>query len=74
MGYGTEATSLLVNHVFLTTPVHRIGLEVYPFNPRAQHVYEKVGFRQEGVMRDALLWDGERVDSVLMSVLRTDQF
>ncbi len=74
MGYGTEATRLLVNHVFATTPTHRIGLEVYSFNPRAQHVYRKVGFRQEGVMRDALFWDSEWVDSVLMSVLRTDQF
>ena len=33
-------------------------LEVYDFNPRARHVYEKAGFVHEGTKRDALQWDG----------------
>ena len=32
----------------------------------------KVGFVAEGVMRDALLWDGEWVDATLMSMLEAD--
>ncbi|WP_317135572.1 GNAT family N-acetyltransferase [Nonomuraea phyllanthi] len=69
-GYGTEAIRLVLDHAFATTPLHRIGLGVYAFNERARHVYKKVGFVEEGVRRDALLWDGERHDEVLMSVLR----
>jgi RimJ/RimL family protein N-acetyltransferase len=42
---------------------------VYAFNPRARRVYEKVGFVAEGVLREALLWRGERVDAVVMSIL-----
>ncbi|GAA2251422.1 GNAT family protein [Streptomyces amakusaensis] len=68
-GLGTEATRLLVGHGFETLGLHRISLEVYAFNPRARRVYEKVGFTAEGVLRDALLWEGERVDSVVMSIL-----
>ncbi|MFJ3923198.1 GNAT family N-acetyltransferase [Streptomyces sp. NPDC090022] len=68
-GLGTEATRLIVGHGFETLGLHRISLEVYAFNPRARRVYEKVGFRAEGVMRDALLWEGERVDATLMSML-----
>ncbi|GHE85800.1 hypothetical protein GCM10014715_47620 [Streptomyces spiralis] len=49
--------------------LHRISLEVYAFNPRARRVYEKVGFLAEGVLRDALLWEGERVDAAVMSIL-----
>jgi RimJ/RimL family protein N-acetyltransferase len=45
---------------------------VYAFNPRAQRAYEKAGFVVEGVFRDALLWDGQWVDEVMMSVLATD--
>lgn len=75
-GLGTEATRLIVDHVFDAIddpPVHRIGLEVYAFNPRALAVYERVGFVREGVRRDALRWDGQHVDAIVMSVLRPDR-
>lgn len=68
-GYGTEAIRLVVEHVFATTPLHRISLGVYDFNERARHVYEKVGFVEEGRLRDALLWDGEWHDEIVMSIL-----
>jgi RimJ/RimL family protein N-acetyltransferase len=71
-GFGTEATRLIVDYVFAHLPIHRIGLEVFAFNPRAAHVYESVGFVREGVMRDALLWDGAHVDTVVMGILRPD--
>lgn len=71
-GYGTEATAAVVDHAFDVIGVHRVELEVYAFNPRAQRVYEKVGFRVEGVRRDALLWDDVWVDAVMMSMLETD--
>jgi RimJ/RimL family protein N-acetyltransferase len=70
-GYGTDATRLIVDHVF-SLGVHRVELEVYAFNPRARHVYEKVGFVHEGTLRQALLWDGEWVDAAIMAVLSTD--
>lgn len=68
-GLGTEATRLVLAHAFETIGLHRVSLEVYAFNPRAQRAYEKVGFVTEGVRRDALRFDGQWVDSVLMSVL-----
>lgn len=49
----------VVDHGLTTMGLHRISLEVYAFNPRARHVYEKVGFVHEGTGRDALLFDGE---------------
>jgi len=42
---------------------------VYAFNPRAQRAYEKAGFVVEGRRREALRWDGEWVDAIVMSVL-----
>ncbi|TYB52186.1 GNAT family N-acetyltransferase [Nonomuraea sp. PA05] len=71
-GYGSEAIELLLDHAFGTTPLHRIRLGVYAFNDRARHVYEKLGFVEEGVERDALLWDGEWHDAVLMAILRPE--
>jgi RimJ/RimL family protein N-acetyltransferase len=71
-GLGTEATRLVVAHAFETVGVNRIELEVYDFNPRARHVYEKVGFVHEGTKRQALRWDGAWVDAHLMALLASD--
>ncbi|MER6094449.1 GNAT family protein [Streptomyces sp. NPDC001728] len=68
-GLGTEATRLIVGHAFEALGLHRVWLEVYAFNPRARRAYEKAGFTAEGVLRGALLWEGERVDATVMSVL-----
>ncbi|NMO22330.1 GNAT family N-acetyltransferase [Pyxidicoccus fallax] len=68
-GLGTEATRLMLGHAFETVGLHRVGLEVYDFNPRARRAYEKAGFVTEGVRRQVLLWEGTWYDSVVMSVL-----
>lgn len=68
-GLGTEATRLMVQHGLTTMGLHRITLEVFDFNPRARHVYAKVGFADEGTGRDALLFDGEWIDVHYMAIL-----
>lgn len=68
-GLGTEATRLIVDYGLTDLGLHRISLEVYDFNPRARHVYEKVGFVHEGIGRDALLFDGEWIDVHYMAIL-----
>ncbi|QDP98568.1 GNAT family N-acetyltransferase [Microlunatus elymi] len=71
-GLGTEAMRLMVDHAFGTTQLHRLELEVYAFNPRAQRVYQKLGFVHEGRRRAALMFDGERIDAITMSILRPE--
>lgn len=71
-GYGSEATHLIVDYGFEMLGLHRIELEVYDFNPRAQHVYEKVGFVKEGVKRDVLFWDGTYRSAIMMSILEDE--
>jgi RimJ/RimL family protein N-acetyltransferase len=71
-GLGSEATRLIVDYGFDDLGLHRIELEVFAFNPRGRHVYEKAGFVYEGTRRDALLWEGEWVDAIDMSILATD--
>ncbi len=68
-GLGTEATQLILGHAFEALGLHRVSLEVYAFNPRGSRAYEKAGFVAEGTRREALRFDGEWVDSILMSIL-----
>lgn len=72
LGYGTEATRAVVAHAFDDLGLHRVALEVFAFNPRAQRAYEKAGFAVEGLQRDALKWDGAWVDAVSMGMLSGD--
>ncbi|MGK4579441.1 GNAT family N-acetyltransferase [Kitasatospora sp. HPMI-4] len=68
-GLGTEALRLIVGYGFEQLGLHRISLGVLAFNPRARRSYEKAGFVLEGVQRDALYYDGEWVDDIVMSIL-----
>lgn len=71
-GYGTEATKLIVRHGFETLNLNRIWLEVYEYNQRGQHAYEKAGFQLEGRWRQHTFRDGRYWDVLLMGVLRDE--
>jgi UDP-4-amino-4,6-dideoxy-N-acetyl-beta-L-altrosamine N-acetyltransferase len=71
-GYGTEALGLLLDHAFGTMNLNRVCLHVLENNPRAQRVYEKVGFLQEGVLRQETFREGRYWDTIVMGILRED--
>jgi RimJ/RimL family protein N-acetyltransferase len=71
-GYGTEATRLLVQYAFETLNLNRVWLHVYEHNARGLRVYEKVGFRVEGRLRQEAFRDGRYWDTVVMGLLREE--
>jgi RimJ/RimL family protein N-acetyltransferase len=71
-GYGTDAMNTVLAHAFDTVGIHRVHLDVYAFNTHAIRTYERLGFTHEGRARQALLWEGERHDALLMSILRPE--
>jgi RimJ/RimL family protein N-acetyltransferase len=71
-GHGTEATRLIVGYAFETMNLNRVWLHVYEYNPRALRVYEKVGFRQEGRLRQDTYRDGRYWDTIVMGILREE--
>jgi RimJ/RimL family protein N-acetyltransferase len=71
-GHGTEVMRLLLRHGFETLNLNRIFLRVDETNQRGVHVYEKVGFVQEGRFRQAVYLNGKYQDLLVMSVLRPE--
>ena len=71
-GYGTEATRLLLKFGFEELRLNRIWLTVFENNPRARKVYENLNFKEEGLMREHALIEGEYVDIVVMGLLRNE--
>ncbi|MED1746967.1 GNAT family protein [Brevibacillus borstelensis] len=68
-GFGSEAMRLLLGYGFGILNLHRIELNVFSYNERAIRAYEKIGFKQEGVQREALYYHHQYHDSVMMSML-----
>ena len=67
-GYGTEAMHLLVGYGFTQLNLHLIYLTVLADNPKAAHIYEKVGFVHEGCLRDRVYRGGRYHDLLTMSL------
>ena len=71
-GIGTWMTEVTRDFAFEVLKLHRLELEVFSFNPRAERVYAKAGFRREGVLRDAILDGDVYADVILMSILEDE--
>ena len=71
-GIGSEATQLALTYAFNTLNLHRIEWRVVNDNIRAQRIYSKLGFAEEGRLRRAAYVNGATVDIVLMAVLREE--
>ena len=67
-GIGTA----LIEELFAWAPRHgitRIEIESWSNNPGATRLYKRLGFVEEGLARDAIIRDGERIDVHLMARL-----
>ncbi len=68
-GLGTEAMRVLLRYAFEDLKLNRVGLSVFEFNEAAIAVYEKLGFKKEGRLRQTIQRDGRFHDAILMGIL-----
>jgi len=72
-GIGTDALRVVLIYLIDELEHHRVIIDPSVENERAIHVYEKLGFRQVGVMRRYERGaDGEWRDGLLMELLAED--
>ena len=71
-GYGTEATQLMVDYLFLSKNIVRIQTATNVRNKEAQKTLKKVGFQIEGTNRKTSLVRGVWNDFYLLSILREE--
>ncbi len=68
-GLAAEASRLLLDHAFRTLGLTRVYLHVLVDNEPALRLYERVGFRREGLLRQHVVKDGRLRDVIVMGVL-----
>lgn len=71
-GIGSEAIHLLLRYCFEVLDLHRVGLGVTADNEAAVRCYQKIGFKQEGQIRDAVRRENGYVDSYWMGLLKDE--
>lgn len=71
-GLGSEVLRAVLDKLFREFAAHRVWLDTYSDNSRAQHVYRSAGFVQEGVLRECKKWGDEYRSLVLMSILESE--
>jgi RimJ/RimL family protein N-acetyltransferase len=72
LGFGTEATRLVLDHAFTALGLHNVLLSVYEFNLAGQRVYQKAGFKEIGRRRQCRWLNGRLWDEILMDCLATE--
>lgn len=68
-GVGTAMMQRLIQFARENPTVKRLELMVFHNNPRAIHVYEKLGFQHEGARRQAFYKEGQFLDLVFMGMV-----
>ena len=68
-GIATEAVGRVVEFLQRDMKIHKIRASFYAQNIASKRVLEKLGFRQEGYLRDNVIIEGEFVDEYLMALI-----
>lgn len=71
-GFGGEAMRRLIEFGWEQMKLNRIEADVVQGNQRSMHVLEKIGFRQEGTLRQRILKGGKYYDVHFYGLLLTD--
>jgi ribosomal-protein-alanine N-acetyltransferase len=71
-GIAKESYNKFIPHLFTIYSLNKICLEVLETNQRAINLYNKLGFVKEGVKRKEVLKNGIWVDSIIMSILKSE--
>lgn len=61
-----------IGYLFFNYNLNKISLEVLSTNIRAYNLYKKLGFIQEGIKRQEVFKQNQFIDSIIMSLLKTE--
>lgn len=71
-GIARRASELILDHAFGDLGLNRVHLSVYADNAPALRLYRRLGFVEEGLLRQHAVRDGAARDVVVMGILRKE--
>lgn len=70
-GYGTEATQLLLRESFEQLNLNKVGWWTFAENKGSIALAKKLGFKEEGRLKDQLFFNSKWHDSIIFGLLKT---
>ena len=71
-GLGVTYMGLTLDYAFKTLGLNKVFLYTYKTNGRANHLYEKIGFVLEGILRQHSWHNGQVCDRCIWGILREE--
>lgn len=71
-GLGSQLEFWLLDHAFGVAGLEKLNCEVLALNQAVIRLHQKFGFTQEGVRRQNVEKDGQRIDVVLLGITREE--
>lgn len=71
-GHATEALTTLFHHAFGTLGLHRLEADIDPRNTASIRLVQRLGFKEEGHLRERYFVGDEIQDSVIYGLLAPD--
>lgn len=72
-GYAEDSCKVLFRYAFKELGLHKVWTEIYEFDDKKWTLYQKLGFKQDGMLRDNYFYDGKWWGSRMISLL-TDEY
>ncbi|MCN9244869.1 GNAT family N-acetyltransferase [Streptomyces sp. RY43-2] len=71
-GYAAEAVELLLTYMFAEQRYHKCEVEIHAFNDGSLALFRKLGFVEEGRLREHEFFAGTHHDLVLLGITATE--
>lgn len=71
-GYMTEAAKAVIGFGFINLHINRIEADVMIGNIQSENFLSKLGFKNEGRLRDWMYWDYRHFDMTMFSLLKRE--
>ena len=71
-GYAEESCKLLFDYAFNELCLNKIWTEIYEFDSKKYELYHKLGFHDDGQLREQYYYDGRWWSSYIMSLLQKE--
>lgn len=71
-GFAEESCKLLFDYGFGELGLNKIWTEIYEFDNKKKSLYDKIGLKLDGILRENYYYNNRWWDSYIMSILRKD--
>ena len=71
-GYAEDACRELIRYGFHELALNKVWTEIYEFDSKKWELYKKIGFQQDGMLRQNYFYDGKWWGSRMISLLSSE--